>query len=223
VVQIQNARGADGSAVVVSARNLADNEFWNFIAADGSGAYPTSGFVSVSSADGLWNEICANPVAEYAYSGNQTLVNPPNAPCASFKAGWGSVIVLASPTDCGNVAGPAPGQKQDIGGCIDLSMYPPVFLPPGITLRGNRRGANFGPQLYFSDAVLGDTRMRGVAESRRACWRFTETMFESRDSGCAERIALLTDQLRQPWRSAWAGQAQCREVHILPWRPLLNL
>lgn len=30
------------------------------------------------------------------------------------------------------------------------AITPPISLPAGMTLRGNRRGINFGPQLYFS-------------------------------------------------------------------------
>jgi hypothetical protein len=34
VVQVQNARGANGSPLVVGPRNLADSEFWDFVATD---------------------------------------------------------------------------------------------------------------------------------------------------------------------------------------------
>jgi hypothetical protein len=46
------------------------------------------------------------------------------------------------------VPGPYPNQLQDIGGCVDLTNYPAIFLPAGVTIRGGRRGTNFGPQLY---------------------------------------------------------------------------
>ena len=47
VAKVQNARGAAGSTVVLGPRNLADNEFWDFVATDGSGRDPTSGFVRI--------------------------------------------------------------------------------------------------------------------------------------------------------------------------------
>src|SRR5215469_10572666 len=152
VIQIQNSRGANGSSLEVNLRNLSDNEFWDFVAIDGSGKPPASGFKAVATNDGLWNEICSSPQV-------QTGVDPPisvddnmplSVPCSQFKAGWNRVIVVTSPKDCGHVAGPAPGQTQDIGGCIDLTHYPPIVLPAGTTLRGDRRGTNFGPQLYMS-------------------------------------------------------------------------
>src|SRR5262249_28476662 len=42
VAKVQNARGAVGSPVVMGPRNLADNEFWDFMATDGSDRDPTS-------------------------------------------------------------------------------------------------------------------------------------------------------------------------------------
>ena len=167
VIQVQNARGANGSPLVASVRNLADNEFWDFNALDGSGKHPTGGFVSVASPDTLWNAICSNPAAASVTSG-----------CSQFKAGWGSVIVVSSPSDCRGIPGPLPGQTQDIGGCIDLSSYAPIVIPAGVTVRGGRRGTNSGPQLYqykSSDALIfeisGDyvrvtgLRLRGQSRS----------------------------------------------------------
>lgn len=149
VIQVQNARGANGSPLVAAVRNLADNEFWDFNAIDGSGKYPTQGFVStigspplpIGTADELWNAVCSSPLA------SPTPAGPPTDQCFAFNVGWGSVIVVSSPNDC-TVTDPLAGQTQDIGGCIDLSAYPPLMIPAGVTLRGNRRGANFGPQLY---------------------------------------------------------------------------
>src|SRR5262249_9154403 len=130
--------------------------------------YPTLAFVPVASALELWNALCASPKARLQPgSSNVPVIDNPGfpddglpfrqaGPCSLFNegVGWGSVIVVTSPatipTDCNHVEGPAPGQVQDIGSCINLSQYPPIFLPPGVTLRGDRRGTNFGPQLYFS-------------------------------------------------------------------------
>jgi len=163
VVQVKNARGANRSPLVVGPRNLADSEFWEFKAIVGSGRYPTSGFVTVATDFDLWNAVCAFPkvrpgslnvpiVDHPGHPDDGTLIlNGPDAgPCSQFNIGWGSVIVVTSPNDCNHVPGPAPGQFQDIGGCINLSNYPPIFLPAGVTVRGGRRGTNFGPQLYFS-------------------------------------------------------------------------
>lgn len=48
VVQVQNARGANRTPLVLGRRNLEDAEFWTFTAADGSGKRPTNGFVRIS-------------------------------------------------------------------------------------------------------------------------------------------------------------------------------
>jgi hypothetical protein len=53
VVQVQNGQGANGSPVVVAQRNLADSEFWDFNAIDGSSRFPTSGFATATTADEL--------------------------------------------------------------------------------------------------------------------------------------------------------------------------
>jgi hypothetical protein len=137
VLQTQNARGANWTPLVVGPRNLADNEFWDFTAVDGSGRFPTGGFFSVGTADALWNSICSDPVA-VAQNG---VVVPPTSACNTFKAGWGSVIVINPQTECvieGQVDAP----------CIDLSNYPPLVLPPGVTIRGSRRGTLEGPGLH---------------------------------------------------------------------------
>jgi hypothetical protein len=163
VVQVQNARGANGSPLVVGPRNLADSEFWDFNANDGSRKDPTSGFIHVATNYALWNTVCASPKVKIGVDppkiddpmqpDDNTPLRPnaPDVGCSQFNVGWGSVIVVTSPNDCGSVPGPAPGQSQDIGGCIDLSYYPPIALPAGVTVRGNRWGTNFGPQLYYSD------------------------------------------------------------------------
>jgi hypothetical protein len=158
VIKIQNARGANGTPLVAGVRNLADNEFWDFQATDGSARFPTQGFVPVpvASPDEFWNAICQVPSA--------TVVNPPTSLCSTFKAGWGSVIVVSSPTDCHMVPGPLPGQTQDIGGCIDLSKYPAIVLPAGVTVRGDRRGINFGPQLFFAINWGGRPTVEPVCE-----------------------------------------------------------
>ena len=155
VVQVQNARGANGSPLVASLRNLADSEFWDFNATDGSGKFPTSGFIRVTTNYDLWNAVCKSPAASSVTPLNYppTIVDPGQpdngmylvVPCYAphFKAGWGNVIVIMDdPSECTYV--------PNLGSCIDLSLYPPIAIPFGVTLRGDRRGTNFGPQLYAS-------------------------------------------------------------------------
>lgn len=161
VVQIQNAHGANRSPLVAGARHLADSEFWDFNSIDGSRKYPTRGFVEVATNDQLWNRICASPQAN-----ERTGAPPPNfdptrpgnsAPCETIAAGWGTVLMVSSPTRCDHVPGPAPGDPpQDVGYCIDMSAYAPVVLPAGVTLRGGRRGLDLGPQIYAA-YYLGKT------------------------------------------------------------------
>ena len=123
VIQIENARGTNGSPLIAASRNLADHEFWDFVPLPGSQPYPTQGFKPVATADDLSNQLST--------------------------AGWGSVILVSSPKDC-VVTDTATGEPMDIGGCLDLSAYPPLSVPAGVTIRGDRRGLNFGSQLYFS-------------------------------------------------------------------------
>ena len=125
VLQVQNARGANGSLIVAAVRNLSDNEFWDFVPQANSRPYPTTGFVAVGSANELYYQMA--------------------------NAGWGSVFVASSPTDC-KVTDPldSGSSPQDIGGCINLTGYPPLFLPAGATIRGGRRGTSFGAQIYAS-------------------------------------------------------------------------
>jgi hypothetical protein len=156
VVQVQSARGANGSPLVAGVRNLADNEFWDFNAIDSSGRDPTKGFVRVATNYDLWNAVCSDPAAQSngtppifpidkSFTGWQscTTLNP--------RIGWGSVIVITGgdPKEC--AFAPSAGE------CIDFSLYPPLALPAGVTVRGSRRGTSFGPLLlgfyniqYFS-------------------------------------------------------------------------
>jgi len=50
VVEVKNARGQNGTPLVVGERNLDDSEFWSFTATDGPNTRPTSGFVRASNA-----------------------------------------------------------------------------------------------------------------------------------------------------------------------------
>jgi len=146
VVQIQNARGANRSPIVAGLRDLADSEFWDFNTVDGSTRYPTTGFVPVATNDQLWNAVCKSPVAPAG--GPPRIVDPGQpddgqpAPCDVFNPSWGRVIVVtdSDPNACVT--------QSDVGACIDLSKFTPLVLNAGVTLRGNRRGSNFGPQLF---------------------------------------------------------------------------
>lgn len=159
VIQIQNARGANGSPLVAGVRNLADHEFWDFVPVRGFG-FPTKGFTvtPIDTNAKLWNAICSSPTAD------QILTNPLTSPCTKLNPniGWNSVIVVtgSDPNECepGADAGTDPNYFDDpskdpgvdpgVGPCIDLTFFPPIVLPPGVTIRGNRRGLNLGPQLY---------------------------------------------------------------------------
>lgn len=176
VIQIQNARGANGSPLVAGVRSLADNEFWDFNALDGSGKYPTAGFISavgsppapITTNWQLWNALCADmPQA--------TLTTAPAGTCSNFNVAWGSVVVIAGsdPNECAGSSIPA-----GVGPCLDLSLYPVARIPAGVTIRGNRRGTISGPQLFASYAsrswileIVGDyarvtgLRLRGQSRS----------------------------------------------------------
>ena len=155
VIQVEKGRGTNGSPLVAGVRHLSDNEFWDFIAVDGSAQDPTKGFVRVATNSDLWNVLCMPQVARAAasFTNPPTIVDPgqaddgtplsTNIPCTP-KAGPGSVIEVTSgdPNEC--------TFDTNIGACLDLGPFPPLTLTPGVTLRGGRRGTNFGPQLYYS-------------------------------------------------------------------------
>jgi FG-GAP-like repeat len=171
VIQIQNARGANGSPLVAAVRNLSDNEFWDFVPQPGSRPYPTTGFISLVAPPGapassatpittnwqLWNAICGTPQVQ-ARTDYALIYNPAqpfNSILNNFGGcsyimpdgtpiGWGTVLVVAGDDlfECQTYAAAGP--------CIDLSGYPAIQIPAGVTIRGNRRGTNFGPQLFAS-------------------------------------------------------------------------
>ena len=159
VVQVENARGINGTPLVVGPRTLADSEFWDFVASDDSSAYPTSGFVNVTTADGLWNALCASPVASSAGPPR----NPDGTPatCMNFNPSRGLVLEISTPNRCDSVPGANSGDTQDIGYCIDLNQYAPLLLQAGVTLRGNRRATNLGPQLYAALYARNESRVSG--------------------------------------------------------------
>jgi hypothetical protein len=153
VIQVQNARGANGSPLVAAVRNLSDNELWDFNAVDGSGKFPTGGFVAAASSAGLWNALCQSPAVTtpFAYlpasfpvihdPGQSDDGLPLNFMCPA-GVGWGTVVVITDddPNEC--------AYRSDVGPCLDFSDYPPLQVPAGVTVRGKRRGTNFGAQLF---------------------------------------------------------------------------
>jgi hypothetical protein len=124
VVQVasDDGRGWRFSHIMVAPRNLADSEFWDFNAMDGSGRDPTSGFHRVSDKDELLNALSTVAAVAHANGG----------------AAWGNVIKIAN--------APAP---IDLG--LDAAEHQ-IALPTGVTIRGDRRGATAGALLrgnYF--------------------------------------------------------------------------
>ncbi len=132
VVKVQNNRGANRTPLVLGKRELADAEFWTFVATDGSGMKPTSGFVRVN----------ADPY-------------PPLETIAFVKAvqnaTWGTVIEI--------------DPNARISKAAEL-----LVVPAGVTIRGDRRFTNLGPELSTDgpakEGLLGirdnDVRITGL-------------------------------------------------------------
>jgi hypothetical protein len=138
---------------VAGVRNLADSEFWDFHAIDGSSKDPTSGFIRVGTNYELWNAVCNIPKASSASFNYYPLISDPGQlddglplteGCSDFGANWGKVVMISDDPSsplCNAIG---------LGACIDMSNFPPLVIPAGVTLRGDRRGTNFGPQLFAS-------------------------------------------------------------------------
>ena len=120
VAQVDNARGADGSPIVLRNRRLADAEFWDFVATDGADIDPTKGFVRVETVCHLLRYLAL-------HAPGQPPDDCPGGPAT--PAGPGTVITIAP------------------GAVLDFSGLYPVELPSGVTLRGGRRGLNLGARL----------------------------------------------------------------------------
>jgi hypothetical protein len=125
VAKVQNARGTNGTPVVLGQRQLADHESWDFRGFDGTNRYPTSGFVPVRTIKDLKEHLP--------------------------QATWGTVL--------------------DIKESFDIDNLELFNIPAGVTIRGNRRGTVFGPQLAAKNAspdgilfVIGsnDVRITGL-------------------------------------------------------------
>jgi hypothetical protein len=131
-VLYNNATGWEYAQLVVAPRNLGDSEFWDFSATDGTGRYPTSGFVQVANRQDFLNAIAAvNNVAQ-----------------SNGGVAWGSVIQVidsGTPIDFGGqvatICAPA-AYTCEIDGTVHN-----ILIPTGVTIRGGRRGVNPGPLL----------------------------------------------------------------------------
>jgi hypothetical protein len=136
VVQVENARGANGTPLVVGPRNLADSEFWDFLATDNSGADPTTGFVRVANKADLLTAM--NQIDQVAQQNN--------------GRAWGSVIKII---DSGN-----PIDLTSNPAFVDATtgFFNNLVLPTGVTIRGDRRGTNLGPKLLGLYDLNGTTQ-----------------------------------------------------------------
>jgi len=133
VVQLPNAVNLNHTQLIVGSRNLADAEFWDFNAIDGSDKDPTSGFVRVGYPGDPETPLCKL----LRYIPLFTPANAPPNPC--FPGG------TPSP------AGPGTVLKVYAGASIDLSGVEPLQIAQyqsGVTIRGDRRGTLYGPCLH---------------------------------------------------------------------------
>src|SRR5256885_5447253 len=115
VVKVQGNRGANRTPLVLGRRDLADAEFWTFVAADKSNRRPTSGFVRVPT--------IADPKLQ-----TKSFVDVVN------NATWGTVIEVD------------PSASINLSPDRDIN-FSYLSIPEGVTIRGNRRGTNPGPEL----------------------------------------------------------------------------
>lgn len=132
VIQVQNARGSNGSPLVAGVRNLADSEFWDFNAIDGSDKDPTNGFVRAG--------YPGDPAT--AYDTLLSLLRPLD----------GSYCQNASSVCQPSPAGPGTVIKIYPGADINLTGLSQLQIPAGVTIRGNRRGTLPGPLLHWDSA-----------------------------------------------------------------------
>ena len=139
VAQALNNRGANKEPPVgVAARTLADAEFWDFEAVDGSGRDPTSGFIRVSTRDALFNAIMHV---------NQTARD-------SNGAAWGSVIKIVDPgvpielSFTASGCAPQPFYVCSYDAAHGRFNVHNMLIPTGVTVRGDRRGTLPGPLLH---------------------------------------------------------------------------
>ena len=159
VVQVQNARGANGSPLIVANRHVADAEFWDFNQINGADIDPTKGFVRVGypgdnlSAYDRFLSLLAPVYGDFCQNASSA--------CKPSPAAVGTVIKIHPDAD------------------INLDGLSTLQIPAGVTIRGNRRGILYGPLVHMDHAtpqkvmlgVAGDDvritglRLRGTSRS----------------------------------------------------------
>ncbi len=130
VLEVMNGRGANGTPLILGQRDLADSEFWDFQAINGADVDPTSGFVRI-------NQIGSPQDPDTA----------PRDGLLYYLHPYGHPVF--SPATPGTVL------KIGAGAAIDLTGYNALQVPAGVTIRGDRRGTLFGPELSSSDTPNG--------------------------------------------------------------------
>jgi hypothetical protein len=142
VVEVQNNRGANGTPLVLGRRDLDDSEFWTFTAASGSNR-ATNG--SSRPTSGFVR------ISQTDNSDDGELRARADFLHAIFSAKRGTVIEL------------------DANVSLNLSDTPLLYIPAGVTIRGDRRGTRLGPQLrggYSPNGMLeiagDDVRITGL-------------------------------------------------------------
>jgi hypothetical protein len=163
VAKIHNARGAIGTPVVLGPRNLADNEFWDFLPTNGIDHDPTSGFVRVSTSLDLATALLN------ATTGTVIKVDPAV-----------SINVFPSGAPYGN-------------------PYGTPITVPGVTVRGDRRGTNLGPELVGPYQQDSDNLFLILADNQ----------------GAAGHYARITGmRVRGPSRSTDQNQPAPGGIHV---------
>ncbi len=118
VAQVDNARGADGTPIMLRTRRLADAEFWDFVASDGADIDPTTGFARVATMCELLRYL---PIDDVGQPPDDCLPDGPPTPATP-----GTVLKISP------------------GAVLDFSGLYPVLVPSGVTIRGGRRGLELG-------------------------------------------------------------------------------
>ena len=148
VVEVQNARGASGTPLVLGARDLNDSEFWDFNAVDGSYRAPTSGFVRVPEVDFLtalaqshWGSVIQiGPDEVIDLSGSNELPIPSGVTIRGNRRGINR--------------GPTLTSQKDLDGGIQLVTSGGFVRVTGVQL--------VGPSRSKSDAFSPDQGLAGL-------------------------------------------------------------
>jgi hypothetical protein len=155
VFKVQNSRGANGSPIVLGERQLTDSEFWEFHAIDGSGREPTCN-------DFVGDQSCAF-VHVSGLGGLGAYLNGSNNAPETKWPDYDKVIVVDS--------GPIILSEDELSPMTSMSTseVPTLLVTAGVTIRGDRRGANLGPelaadlfQIVFFETKGNDVRISGL-------------------------------------------------------------